>query len=213
MVQKLQTKKGRKNIDWSAVEDLGYVPDRVIAERLGCREISVYYARKRLGIAPYPQKNSKKSYKIQWDLVSDLGKCTDEDLARRFGCTRAAVIHARKVRRIPAYAPVKTIDWDSIDEMDKISVAQVAKKLGCSRPAVYKACARKGISGKFKEKHGRKKKTESRATTRTVSMPDIVWERLDKACADKGVLRSRVIQEAINAWLDANIQLPVNEDK
>ena len=185
----------------------------LIAEKLGCREISVYYARKRLGIAPFTSKASKKSYKIKWDLISDLGKCTDEDLARRLGCTRAAVIHARKVRGIPAYAQVKSIDWDSIDEMDKISVAQVAKKLGCSRPAVYKACARKGISGKFKEKHGRKKKTESRATTRTVSMPDIVWERLDKACADKGVLRSRVIQEAINAWLDANIQLPVNEDK
>lgn len=197
--------KPQKKIDWNAVEDLGMVPDRVIAERLGCRENSVYYARKRLGIAPYPQKTSKKSYKIQWDCVFALGKCTDEDLARRLGCTRAAVIHARKVRGIPAYAPVKSIDWDSIDEMDKISVAQVAKKLECSRPAVYKACARKGISGRFKEKHGRKKKTESRATTRTVSMPDIVWERLDKACADKGVLRSRVIQEAINAWLDANI--------
>lgn len=206
-------KPQRKKIDWNAVKDLGMIPDRLIAEKLGCREISVYYARKRLGIAPFPSKASKKSYKIKWDLISDLGKCTDEDLARRLGCTRAAVIHARKVRGIPAYAPVKSIDLDSIDEMDKISVAQVAKKLGCSRSAVYKACARKGISGRFKEKHGRKKKTESRATTRTVSMPDIVWERLDKACADKGVLRSRVIQEAINAWLDANIQLPVNEDE
>lgn len=213
MIPEQKRKKGRKNIDWNAVKDLGMVPDRVIAEKLGCREISVYYARKRLGIAPFPSKTSKKSYKIQWDWVSDLGKCTDEDLARRLGCTRAAVIHARKVREIPAYAPVKSIDWDSIDEIEKVPVAQVAKKLGCSRPAVYKACARKGISGRFKEKHGRKKKTESRATTRTVSMPDIVWERLDKACADKGVLRSRVIQEAINAWLDANIQIPVNEDE
>lgn len=56
--------------------------------------------------------------------------------------------------------------------------------------------------GGRREGAGRKKKTEeNRATTKTISMPNIVWERLDKACANKGVLRSRVIQEAINAWL------------
>ena len=53
---------------------------------------------------------------------------------------------------------------------------------------------------------GRKKKVENRATVKTVSMPDHVWERLNDVCTDMGILRSQVVREAVEMWLDANIQ-------
>ena len=53
---------------------------------------------------------------------------------------------------------------------------------------------------------GRKKKVEDRATVKTVSMPDHVWERLNDICTDRGILRSQVVREAVEMWLDANIQ-------
>lgn len=53
---------------------------------------------------------------------------------------------------------------------------------------------------------GRKKKVENRATVKTVSMPDHVWERLNDVCTDRGILRSQVVREAVEMWLDANIQ-------
>ena len=51
-----------------------------------------------------------------------------------------------------------------------------------------------------------KKKVENRATVKTVSMPDHVWERLNDICTDRGILRSQVVREAVEMWLDANIQ-------
>ena len=53
---------------------------------------------------------------------------------------------------------------------------------------------------------GRKKKVENRATVKTVSMPAHVWERLNDVCTDRGILRSQVVREAVEMWLDANIQ-------
>ena len=45
---------------------------------------------------------------------------------------------------------------------------------------------------------GRKKKVENRATVKTVSMPDHVWERLNDVCTDRGILRSQVVREAVD---------------
>lgn len=42
---------------------------------------------------------------------------------------------------------------------------------------------------------GRKKKVENRATVKTVSMPDHVWERLNDVCTDRGILRSQVVRK------------------
>lgn len=46
----------RKNIDWSAVADLGKAPDRVVAERLGVSQNTVRYARVRRGLEPAPRE-------------------------------------------------------------------------------------------------------------------------------------------------------------
>ena len=42
-----------------------------------------------------------------------------------------------------------------------------------------------------------KKRVENRATVKTVSMPDHVWERLNDICTDRGILRSQVVREAV----------------
>lgn len=91
--------KGRaKGIDWDAVDDLGKVSDRVIAERLGISISTVMKTRKRRGIpaAPFPQEGT------DWASVPDLGITPDEDIALRLGVTRSAVGAARVRRGITA---------------------------------------------------------------------------------------------------------------
>ena len=89
----------RERIDWSKVEDLGKVPDGVIARRLGCDASVVWRAR---------TKRKINSIYRDWDAVEDLGKTWDKDIAERLGVAEAGVCGARKVRNIPCYSPVST---------------------------------------------------------------------------------------------------------
>lgn len=86
-------------IKWEDVEDLGQVPDRVIAERLGCGITAVYDARLKRGIPGARRK-------IDWEKVEDLGKTWDAKIARRLGTSHSVVAAARRKRGIPRYIGV-----------------------------------------------------------------------------------------------------------
>jgi hypothetical protein len=92
-------------IDWSAVADLGEVPDRVIAERLGCTQSAVSVARRRAGVPAWDTSRAPK--RIAWD-EQPLGRVADLELARRLGCAATTVGAARKLRGIPAFVPPPT---------------------------------------------------------------------------------------------------------
>jgi hypothetical protein len=90
-----------KDIDWDKVEDLGKVPDPIIAKRLGCGRASVLRARTIQGIAacePFPD----------WTRVSDLGKIWDSVIAKRLGIKIATVHSARKRLGISPYKETYT---------------------------------------------------------------------------------------------------------
>jgi hypothetical protein len=86
-----------KGIKWEEIEDLGKVPDSVIAERLGCKEVSVRGGRKKLGIPKTPTR---------WD-TAPLGQNWDGCIAEQMGCKKINVTLARMARKIPPYTELR----------------------------------------------------------------------------------------------------------
>lgn len=87
-----------KGINWNEVEDLGKIPDSIIAERLGCKEVSVRGGRKKLGIPKTPTR---------WD-TAPLGQNWDGCIAEQMGCKKINVTLARMSRKIPPYTELRT---------------------------------------------------------------------------------------------------------
>ncbi len=78
---------------------LGKVPDRVVADLLGCTPATVLVKRRALGVPPARSAN--------WTPERDarLGTATDQSLADEWGLTLAAVFHRRRALGIPASGP------------------------------------------------------------------------------------------------------------
>jgi hypothetical protein len=101
-------------IRWTPELDalLGQLPDKEIAEQMGCTRESVTYRREKLGIPRCPQQNfggvvgkmggwNKKV--LAPDIIEMLGKMPDYRLAELAGVSKAAIAHARKERGILSY--------------------------------------------------------------------------------------------------------------
>lgn len=87
-------------VDWDSVLDLGQVPDRALADRLGCGPTAVRYQRNLRSIPPYaPHKRAKG---IDWSVVRDFGEVPDRIIAERLGCTIRSVWRQRVKRGIMA---------------------------------------------------------------------------------------------------------------
>lgn len=99
------------------VPDLGVVPDRVLAEKVGLTRKAVSYHRARLGIPPAPQSSRKKAStcfqkglephnkKLPPEADSLLGTTWDSELAERFGVHKVAIARRRKKLGVPVYTP------------------------------------------------------------------------------------------------------------
>jgi len=84
-------------IDWKGIKDLGKVPDRVIADRLGVSHTTVGYHRRKLGAGAYRGRAIDR-----YAAVSHLfGVLPDAQLARDLGVSKQAVMRERRVRGIP----------------------------------------------------------------------------------------------------------------
>lgn len=85
-------------IDWSTVSDLGQLPDKEIAKRLGCSTCMVGIARRARGISPV----APPSPRVDWSTITDLGQVPDKEIAERLGCNPHTVCNARKRMGIPS---------------------------------------------------------------------------------------------------------------
>jgi len=138
--------------DWESVRDLfGKISDQKIADILGCKNGTVCYHRKRLGVRPSKRLAVSTSYKPQynWNGACCLfGILPDKIIQRIVGSTYAAVTYERRRRNIK-HAPTKYkphINW-SINEslLGNYSDAMVAKKLGICSTTVGQRRRRKRI--------------------------------------------------------------------
>lgn len=133
-----------KDIDWSKVEDLGKIPDCIIAERLGCNKSVVERSRRRLGISGCkPSSWRRRKSRINWDKIDDLGKTSCRKIAQRLGCSDTLVLLACNKRNIKLKG--KHINWKAIPDLGKIWDLTIAKRLGVAQTTVSSARRRLGI--------------------------------------------------------------------
>lgn len=91
----------QNRVDWLGWEaHIGKMPDRQLAQRIGCSPDSVSQARQRRGIPAYQPPHT-----VDWNTVTDLGVETDAAIAARLGITAAAVCGMRRRRGIPSARP------------------------------------------------------------------------------------------------------------
>jgi hypothetical protein len=141
------TQKPRYN--WDRVKDrIGVLPDRDIAQILGCTPTAVALYRKRHHIPGLPRS---KHYRTQnWDLVQDsLGIKRDSEIARQLGCSIASVIRYRKIHGIPSPPRKKhktKYDWASVDDIiGRVPDREIAQILGCGASTVRQHRYLRGI--------------------------------------------------------------------
>jgi hypothetical protein len=135
-----------KGIDWSKIEDLGKISDRIIAKRLGVHHTTVTYQRSVLGIPKFKRG-------IDWSNVLDLGEVYDIEIAKRLNCCIELVRKARTTLGIASHrknngkkkkerenkrTPLSVIKsrWDNIPLLGQIPDSILAKQLGCAYTTV-----------------------------------------------------------------------------
>ena len=91
----------RAPIDWSLVADLGQVPDRVIAERLGVDRTTVRDARVARGIPAHRPRSNP----VDWSQIRGLGTMPDRVIAAVLGLRPGSVSQARRAAGIAAHRP------------------------------------------------------------------------------------------------------------
>lgn len=133
------------NIDIDSIEDLGKVPDRVIAERLGSNVQCIGRIRRRKNIPPH----ITTFVHINWDNVPDLLTTDASVIAKRLGCSEYTVKDIQRKRRHgfhrSSLTPRKRIDWNNVEDLGKMYDYKLAEKLGCGVSSVLNARKRLGI--------------------------------------------------------------------
>jgi len=122
------------------VEDLGKVPDRVIAERLGCSAAWIAKKRKEKGINPFRQHKVHvvTDPNINWDLVP-LGKKSDPQIGKELGVGGHVVLRKRRERKIPPFREyrskrLKEVPLDVL--MKPGGTKELAQQLGYTNKAI-----------------------------------------------------------------------------
>jgi hypothetical protein len=122
---------------------LGTMPDRLLAERLGCSRQAIVERRRKLRIPPF------HPHRRPWSRAEEelLGTMPDKRLARRLNRSAEGVAARRAAKGIPIFNPKKH-RWQPAD--DKLlggrPDAQIALLLGISRLAVHHRRRRLGIA-------------------------------------------------------------------
>lgn len=119
---------------------LGTMPDRLLAEAIGSTPGSVYFRRRKLGIAAFPGSGQRQAaWTPEMDLL--LGTNTDKRVAELLNVSPSAVQLRRATLNVPAFGPGsnnKQIVWTR--EMDDLLGSnidrEIAAQLGLSRKTV-----------------------------------------------------------------------------
>ncbi len=114
----------------------GDVPDRVLAERLGCSVFSASLARRRERIADY------RSREAPFKAALVEGGETDAELAARYGVAPGTVRAMRCRLGLPP-APRKPPPWRPL--LGKVSDPEIARRFGVNRVVVCRLRRRLGI--------------------------------------------------------------------
>lgn len=114
------------------------VPDRVIAEQLGCAVSCVTAARNSKKIPSY----TKQFVTIDWDSIPDLMTERTSVLAKRLGCTKETVNAARRKRGKHKPPP---IDWNAVTDLGVSSDKEIARRLGVTSTCVGRIRRERGI--------------------------------------------------------------------
>lgn len=117
-------------IDWDKQSHLfGTMPDKKLADLLGCAENTVWKRRRAAGITPFG--GEKKA--VEWDKFSYLvNKVPTTELAKFLGCSIAAVSMYKKSKAKEDH-PLKKY----FNLLGKMPDNEIAKECGCSAAAVY----------------------------------------------------------------------------
>lgn len=152
--------------DWSAVPDLGKVPDRELARRIGVSPVAVRHAREARGI-PLCQRGQRRTARevspcagrmtpdsvrdergcIVWTMV-DWSVGSDANIAAAIGSNMSTVRAARErlgidsARKRGAVPP--RIDWSTVP-LGTMSDRDIARMTGTNRQTVQHARERLGI--------------------------------------------------------------------
>lgn len=110
---------GRKATEWTPeqIAMLGTVPDRVLAEEMGCSTMVVFWNRRVRGIAPCRLWASRRPRQVKstktpyWTpkRVALLGTAIDKKIAKKLGIAHSSVASERNKRGILAFGPQHTI--------------------------------------------------------------------------------------------------------
>jgi DNA-binding CsgD family transcriptional regulator len=118
------------------------MPDKALAQRLGCSKSTVLRARRRFGISPFDPSRSSKG--IDWEAVA-LGARPDTEIADELGVAVPVVYNARRRRGIEPHTPRQaSVNWHEVPLGDVPDEA-LAKELGVSQPTVTRHRNRLGV--------------------------------------------------------------------
>lgn len=121
-------------INWAAYANLlGTMPDKKLAELIGCAENTVWKRRRDAGIAPFG--GEKKA--VPWDDISHLfGKISDAEIASLVGCSQSAIsMYKAKQNKISRKKSNNTLK-ENIDLLGTMPDSAIADKCGCTESLV-----------------------------------------------------------------------------
>ena len=130
-------------IDWEEWDDqLGKMPDAILAAKMNCSMFSVVRRRKKLGIMPFGRIPKQTDFSSVNDM---LGKKPDEELAKIIGVSKETVAAHRKKMGIKAYKK-DAIKWELATGIIGVkNDTEVARIVGCSIASVRERRLRLGI--------------------------------------------------------------------
>lgn len=140
---------------------LGTMPDKKLAELIGCAENTVWKRRRDAEIAPFG--GEKKA--VPWDDISHLiGKISDAEIASLVGCSQSAIsMYKAKLNKISRKKSKNTLK-ENINLLGTMPDSAIADKCGCTESLVALYRKKLGIKS-YTGRNGKKR---------------IPWETIDQ---------------------------------
>lgn len=132
---------------------LGTMPDKKLAELIGCAENTIWKRRRDAGIAPFG--GEKKA--VPWDDISHLfGKISDAKIASLVGCSQSAIsMYKAKINKISRKKSNNTLK-ENIDLLGTMPDSAIADRCGCTESLVALYRKKLGIKS-YTGRNGKKR--------------------------------------------------------
>ncbi len=134
------------SFDWPdcIIRQLGTVPDRALAEEVGCSPATIRYQRCIRGIEPFSDHQADKAYEWSRDEDAVLGTMPDAAVSRLLGLSEAMVRIRRKALGIsPSTAPLDPTPV--LPHLGREPDIKLAERFGLSQATIMKWRRARGI--------------------------------------------------------------------